>query len=110
MPIRLKAFRLQSLHGLLAQVAVLKAAARQHHARLAHALSRYRYIIDMLRLLQTAGTLSEDNLMKLNAWLKPEKSYFRADYALVESGSPTLPATTAPAPAAPVTAPAATPQ
>lgn len=61
-------------------VDVLDAEQRLYRAKLEHAISRYRYIIDMLRLLQTAGTLSEDNLIKLNQWLLPENSYSRSQF------------------------------
>lgn len=61
-------------------VDVLDAEQRLYRAKLAHALARHRYIIDMLRLLQTAGTLTEDNLLKLNQWMVPEKSYSRSQF------------------------------
>lgn len=51
-------------------------------AKLAYSNARYQYILDALRLQQTAGTLSEDNLLKLNAWLLPEKSLARASYGI----------------------------
>ena len=37
-------------------------------------------MITRRHLLQTAGTVSEENLLKLNQWLEPARSYNRADY------------------------------
>lgn len=64
-------------------VDVLDAEQRLYQAKLSHSNARYRYIIDMLRLLQTAGTLSEDNLLKLNEFLLPEQSLSRAAYEAI---------------------------
>ena len=61
-------------------VDVLDAEQRLYRAKYEYANSRYQYILDMLRLLQTAGTLSEANLLKLNEWIEAGKSYNRSDY------------------------------
>lgn len=61
-------------------VDVLDAEQRLYRAKFEYANSRYQYILDMLRLLQTAGTLSEANLLKLNEWIEADKSYNRSDY------------------------------
>lgn len=63
-------------------VDVLDAEQRLYQAKFAHASARYQYIIDMLRLLQTAGTLTVDNLLKLNQFLEAEKPLSRASYAM----------------------------
>lgn len=61
-------------------VDVLDAEQRLYRAKLLHANSRYQYILDMLRLLQTAGTLSADNVARLNQWLVADQSYQRSNY------------------------------
>lgn len=61
-------------------VDVLDAEQRLYRAKLLHANARYQYIMDMLRLLQTAGTLSEQNVLKLNQWLEASQSYSRSSY------------------------------
>ena len=61
-------------------VDVLDAEQRLYRAKLNHANARYQYILNMLRLLQTAGTLSPENLQRLNQWLEPARSFSRAQY------------------------------
>jgi outer membrane protein len=61
-------------------VDVLDAEQRLYRAKLLYANARYQYILNTLRLLQTAGTLSDDNVLKLNQWLLPEKSYSRSQF------------------------------
>lgn len=61
-------------------VDVLDAEQRLYRAKFSYANARYQYILDLLRLLQTAGTLSPDNLLKLNEWLEPERSVSRVQY------------------------------
>lgn len=61
-------------------VDVLDAEQRLYRAKLLYSTARYKYILDMLRLLQIAGTLSEDNVQKLNQWLLPEKNYLRSQF------------------------------
>lgn len=61
-------------------VDVLDAEQRVYRAKFLYANARYQYILNMLRLLQTAGTLSDDNVLKLNQWLTPEKSYSRSQF------------------------------
>lgn len=61
-------------------VDVLDAEQRLYRAKFLYANARYQYILNTLRLLQIAGTLSDDNVLKLNQWLQPEKSYARAQF------------------------------
>ncbi len=61
-------------------VDVLDAEQRLYSAKFGYANARYRFILDMLRLLQTAGTLSVDNLDRLNNYLLPEQSLSRSAY------------------------------
>jgi outer membrane protein len=61
-------------------VDVLDAEQSLYRAKFLYANARYQYILNMLRLLQTAGTLSNDNVLKLNEWLQPEKSYSRSQF------------------------------
>jgi outer membrane protein len=61
-------------------VDVLDAEQRLYRARYLYANARYQYVINMLRLLQTAGTLSDNNVLKFNQWLQPEKSYSRSQF------------------------------
>ena len=61
-------------------VDVLDAEQRLYRAKLFYANARYQYILNTLRLLQIAGTLSDDNVLKLDQWLQPEKSYSRSQF------------------------------
>jgi outer membrane protein len=61
-------------------VDVLDAEQRVYRARFLYANARYQYIINMLRLLQTAGTLSDENVLRFNEWLQPEMSYSRSQF------------------------------
>lgn len=63
-------------------VDVLDAEQRLYQAKYAHSSARYQYIIDVLRLLQTAGTLSMDNLARFSQFLLADKSLSRSSYAL----------------------------
>ena len=47
-------------------VDVLQAQQRLFSSQFDHADSRYNYVIDLLRLKQTAGTLAEEDLVELN--------------------------------------------
>lgn len=62
-------------------VDVLNAEQRLYQAKYAYSSARYQYIMDVLRLLQTAGTLSMDNLVKFNQYLLVDKSLSRSSYA-----------------------------
>lgn len=61
-------------------VDVLDAEQRLYRAKFLYANARYQYILNTLRLLQIAGTLSDQNVLKLNQWLQPENSYNRAQF------------------------------
>ena len=65
-------------------VDVLDAEQRLYQAKFAYANARYQYIIDMLRLRQTAGTLTVDNLLKLNQYLLADKPLSRSSYAMLQ--------------------------
>lgn len=61
-------------------VDVLDAEQRLYRAKFLYDNARYQYILNTLRLLQIAGTLSDENVLKLNQWLQPEKSYSRSQF------------------------------
>jgi len=61
-------------------VDVLDAEQRLYRVKLLYSTARYQYILDTLRLLQTAGTLTEANVLTLNQWMEPEKSYVRTQF------------------------------
>lgn len=61
-------------------VDVLDAEQRLYRVKLLYATARYQYILDTLRLLQTAGTLTEANVLTLNQWMEPEKNYSRNQF------------------------------
>lgn len=61
-------------------VDLLDAEQRLHRAQMLYSTARYQYILDTLHLLQVAGTLTEDNVLKLNQWIQPDKSYSRAQF------------------------------
>ncbi|MEZ5494360.1 MAG: TolC family outer membrane protein [Pseudomonadales bacterium] len=61
-------------------VDVLDAEQRLYRAKFLYDTARYQYILNMLRLLQTAGTLSDTNVLTLNQWMEPEKSYHRNQF------------------------------
>ena len=49
---------------------VLNADRDLFEARRDHAVARYAYILDVLRLKRAAGTLAEEDLHTVNAWLR----------------------------------------
>lgn len=61
-------------------VDVLDAEQRLYRVKWLYSTARYQYILDTLRLLQTAGTLTEANVLTLNQWMEPEKSYERSQF------------------------------
>ena len=56
--------------GTRTLVDVLNGQRDLFRAQRDYAVSRYDYILNNLILLQAAGTLSEDDLMRVNTWLK----------------------------------------
>ena len=56
--------------GTRTSVDVLNADRDVFRARRDHAVARYSYILDILRLKRAAGTLSEEDLSTLNSWLR----------------------------------------
>ena len=56
--------------GTRTSVDVLDAQSDLFEARRNYASARYAYILDILSLKQAAGTLSEEDLMQVNAWLR----------------------------------------
>ncbi len=56
--------------GTRTSVDVLNAERDVYGARRDHIVARYDYILDVLRLKRFAGTLSEDDLFTVNAWLE----------------------------------------
>ena len=56
--------------GTRTSVDVLDAQRDLFAARRDYAQSRYRYVLDILLLKQAAGTLSENDLEEVNAWLR----------------------------------------
>jgi len=57
--------------GTRTSVDVLDAERRVFEARRDLSFSRYDYIVNTLELKQAAGTLSEDDLARVNSWLRP---------------------------------------
>jgi len=51
-----------------------------YRVKLSYSTARYQFILDTLRLLQTAGTLTDANVLTLNQWMEPEKSYDRNQF------------------------------
>ena len=56
--------------GTRTSVDVLNAERDLFGARRDHAVARYDYILNVLRLKRSAGTLSEEDLATINAWLE----------------------------------------
>jgi outer membrane protein len=56
--------------GVRTQVDVLNAQQQQFSTRRDLAQARYNYILSLLRLKAAVGTLTEDDLVKVNAWLE----------------------------------------
>ena len=56
--------------GTRTSVDVLNAERDVFGARRDHAVARYAYILDVLRLKRSAGTLAEEDLATINAWLE----------------------------------------
>ena len=61
-------------------VDLLDAEQRLYRVKLSYSTARYQFILDTLRLLQTAGTLTDANVLTLNQWMEPEKSYDRNQF------------------------------
>lgn len=55
--------------GINSNLDVLDAARDLFRARRDFAAARYDYVLNMLRLKQAVGTLSEDDLIQVNSWL-----------------------------------------
>ncbi len=58
-------------------VDVLQAQQRLYASQFDYADSRYNYVIDLMRLKQTAGTLAEEDLLELNRFTDPSSSLQR---------------------------------
>lgn len=56
--------------GTRTSVDVLNAQRDLTQARSNYANARYTYVVDILKLKQAAGTLSEQDLVQVNSWLK----------------------------------------
>lgn len=56
--------------GTRTAVDVLNARRELYRARSEYAAARYRYLLQTLKLKQAAGILAEDDLDRINAWLK----------------------------------------
>lgn len=56
-------------YGVKTMGDVLQAQQAEYKARRELAKSRYQYILNRVRFLKAIGTISEDNLSELNAWL-----------------------------------------
>ena len=56
--------------GTRTSVDVLNADRDLFEAKRDHAVARYAYILDVLRLKRAAGTLAEEDLSTVNAWLR----------------------------------------
>ncbi|MCU0935627.1 MAG: TolC family protein, partial [Gammaproteobacteria bacterium] len=57
--------------GTRTSVDVLNAQQRTFESRRDYKNAQYTYILGTLRLKQAAGTLSPDDLVPINSWLKP---------------------------------------
>ena len=58
-------------------VDVLQAQERLFGSQFDYADSRYNYVIDLMRLKQTSGTLAEDDLMEVNGYADPSATVTR---------------------------------
>ena len=56
--------------GLYTAMDVLDATRDLYRAKRDHAEARYAFVLNLLRLKQAAGTLSEDDLTLVNSWLQ----------------------------------------
>jgi outer membrane protein len=56
--------------GLFPSLSVLDAERDFHQARLEYSRSQYDYILNSLRLKRAVGTLSEEDLERINQWLE----------------------------------------
>ncbi|MDH5408872.1 MAG: TolC family outer membrane protein [Gammaproteobacteria bacterium] len=56
--------------GTRTTVDVLNSQRELYRAKRDYALARYAYILETLRLKQAAGTLKDQDLMKINGWLQ----------------------------------------
>ncbi len=61
-------------------VDLLNAEQNLYRVKMLYSTARYQFILDTLRLLQTAGTLTEDNVLQLNQWMMSENSYNRSQF------------------------------
>ena len=59
--------------GINSNIDVLDAARDLFRARRDFATARYEYVQNTLRLKQAVGTLNEEDLMQINAWLVPSE-------------------------------------
>ncbi|MCK6371133.1 MAG: TolC family outer membrane protein [Gammaproteobacteria bacterium] len=57
--------------GTRTTVDVLEGRRQLFQAETNYARSRYDYIVNVLRLKEAAGTLTEQDLLEINAWLEP---------------------------------------
>lgn len=51
-------------------LAAVYRAARQNDPRFLAAEAAYGYVLNLLRLKQAAGTLSEEDVVQVNGWLR----------------------------------------
>ena len=56
--------------GTRTAVEVLAALREQYRSERDYARARYQYILNLLRLKQAAGTLTKDDVVRVNKWLK----------------------------------------
>jgi outer membrane protein len=81
--------------GTRTTVDVLEARRVLYQAETNYARSRYDYIVNVLRLKEAAGSLSENDIQQVNAWLVPPGA--PATQAPAEPPAPTPSLTPAPA-------------
>lgn len=70
--------------GLYASLAVLDAERDYYMAKRDYAQARYDYVLNTLRLKKAVGVLADEDLDKLNLWLKVSKGF--SDTSKVNSG------------------------
>nr|VFJ58976.1 MAG: type I secretion outer membrane protein, TolC family [Candidatus Kentron sp. DK] len=101
--------------GTRTSVDVLNAERERLRAKRDYAGARYDYVLDVLRLKQAAGTLSEQDLITINTWFGTEQSAEMAQSQPAQSqpnepqmtegqvaSVPAVPAPTVPVPTVPV--------
>lgn len=69
--VSLKSVKKGLKNGLADKVEVLKAEEQLLLAELERSMARYRYIINLLMLKDTAGTINPSDLDEVNSWLHP---------------------------------------